>query len=465
MPLNANYQQVIGTFIDAWGTSVIDPFKFITPILADAPFEKPASEVGGVYHQPVMLTYEAGITHAGPREQPGVTSGRPYISPRAGYIPDAQVEGFQVHGRSRITYEAIARSMANVDAKASNRKKAVQDATKLVMNSLGRGIAKRCETLALHGKVGFGKIEAAGTTAQASTYEGVSGYVNDCSIDPLEWAEAIWAMGEGSTWDIYDTNASGQTKQNSASNTVLPNSQTGLVLIGINQASPSPALTSPVTATGRVLRFFHTTQGATGAQSLAANRYIYPESGGYAMEYAGLDVILSNTATLFNIDSGQWSMWGGNISPNVGNVKMAQLMEAIARPVNFGVLGTKLKAVVPTKLFTQFASDEASLRRYQGETSGKAENGFETLTYHAAGANTLEVIGHPLQKDGKIHIYVPEELHRVGAQDVGFVKRGGNNELILETATDPSSEVRTFGQFAIYLDAPRHGAVLTGVTY
>lgn len=55
-------------------------------------------------------------------------------------------------------------------------------------------------------------------------------------------------------------------------------------------------------------------------------------------------------------------------------------------------------------------------------------------------------------------LYPPEELHRVGSQDINFVTRGGggNNELILELSNSPASEVRLFGQLAPVIDCPRH---------
>jgi hypothetical protein len=480
MPSVNDYSQLAGIWKDVWGSTVFDPFKFATPLISDMPLEAPASQAGGKYHQPILATQEAGITHAAPRTTPGYNS-VPYVNPRAGVIPDAQIEGAQIYGRSLVTYEAIMRSLKDINGSEDDLRKAVKGATRTVVMGLGKAMAKRAEVLALNGghPDGLGVIEAVGTTPTASvSIDGTSttGSVLDVSVSAETWAAAIFAQAEGATFDIYS--AAG-AKLNTANNTYLNSAggQTGLILVAINPVSPI----SPVTATGRVLRFWHTVSSAGGVNSttLAAGSRIFYESGGPATsgsigaEPIGLSYLASIgtgaftggtfPTALYNIDSATYSIWSGNRATGVGNVKIAQLIEQLAAPIDFGVMGEKVRALVPTKLFQQFATDEASLRRYNGAQK-KAENGFDAVQYSMGGNNVLEVLGHPYQKGGRVTCYVPSEAHRVGPQDVSFLKRNGN-DFALEVGTGAASEARAMGQYNVYVDAPKHCLVLEGVTY
>lgn len=451
--------EIVGALKDAWGESIIQALAFATPVLDSAPFESPKSEVnGGIYHQPVFLSFEAGITHAAPRANVGAT-GTPFIRPRAGFVPDAQVQGYQIVGRSQLTYDALARTMKDVNAEDTNKKKAVRGATKIVMESLGLALAKRCEILALHGQRGLGRIEAVGTTpVVGQAYDGGTGTQNDVSINPADWSQFIYAMAEGSTFDVF---TAVNVKTNTLVNAYLGNGQTGLVLIAVNPAAPI----APVTATGRVLRFWTETASAANvsAANLAAGNSVFFESGGITSEMIGLDGIGRNTGTLQGINGANFIMWTGNQVGNVGNVKMAQLIDQLSTPINYGIMGKDISAIVPTRLYQQFNADEAALRRYNAQAK-TAKTGSSGLEFEMTGYNKLSIGGHPAQKDGKIICYVPEEFHRVGSQDVGFVERGKGN-FAVEVADVAASELRAFGCFAVYLDSPKHALVLDDVTY
>lgn len=499
MPQINDPTQLGGLLKDAWGSSVLDVFKFLTPVVTDAPLEEPASSVGGVFHQPVLLQYENGITHAAPGSTPGYGT-TPYILPNAGATPDAEVQGSQIYSRSLVTYEAMMRTLNSINATGDDLKKAVRGATRTVMWSAGRSLAKRAEVLAIHGSqpTGLGVIEsisaqaASGAQSTPATINAVAGFFIDVSIDPSEWSQGIWAMSEGATYDVYTLPAAAATTsgtvQNTSPNTAITaTGQNGLILYQVNPAVSLTGGSLAGAVTGRVLRFFHTNTAATGIASVAIGRALFYESGGPATttaggvisigrEMMGIDMLANVNqtvcytgfgnygATLYALDSAVYSMWAGNRVSGVGNIKLAQLMEYISTIVNYGVMGMKVRALVPTRLFQQFANDEASLRRYSKE-GPKAKNGFSAIEYDVAGGNVLEVIGHPFQKDGKINIYVPDEFHRVGSQEISFLKRNSQGEYVLEVANGAASEMRAMGMFNFYADTNRHLMSLAGVTY
>lgn len=477
MPASTGFAEAIGTFVDSWSNDIIETYKNKVPILNDAKMSE-IELVGGVYHVPTRLTYEGGVTFAPPQVQPGDGS-YAYVGPRAGAVIDAKVEGMQVHGRSRVTYEAIARSAQNINSGETDKKKAVKAATQLVLDGLFQSTLKKVEALMLHGREGLGQLDTAvdPSNVVATTYESVSGFAIDVSISAATWSEAMWAAFEGHTFDLF-SNSSGlpSSKLNTTTNSLLTGgaNQTGLVLIAVNPATP---LTNG-TASGRVLRFWHSsgtagvlatgaiggwTTGSTGTN----NQHICFESGGPANEFVGLGLMASNNATLFNISSQTYSMYRGNSVSSVGNLRLSTLIRYLKTPINYGAQGVTIRAVVPTELFHQFANDESTLRRYSMST-GSAKNGFDSIEMYLPHNSTLEILGHGLQKDGTVLAYVPEETRRVGSQDIDFVNRGsgrGRKELIMEVADRPASEVRLFGQFAPIVQTPRHMMKLTGVTY
>jgi len=477
MPNISGYAESVGTFIDAWDNQLVEPFKNLAPLTADAKFSA-ADMVGGVYHVATRLTYEGGVTFAAPQTQPGQLS-TPYVGPRAGITPDAQIQGMQVHGRSQVTYEVLARSAQNVNSTETDRKKAVRAASKIVMEGILQGVLKKIETQMLHGREGLGQGDTTVATCSdvvATTYESVAGFHVDVALSAATWSEAIWLMSEGHTFDIY-ANTSGLpagAKLNTNPNTALAGTnQNGLILTAINPATP---LANGV-ATGRVIRLF-SSDGAAGAagtgdvggwvQPIPANntQHVMFESATPTVEFVGLGLMAQNTGTLFNINAATYSMYRGNLLPNVGNVRLSTLIRAFARPINAGGAGLKYRAVVPTELFAQFANDESTLRRYASVT-GKAENGFDTIEMYLPQGSVLEVLGHNLQKDGIITGYVPDEVKRIGSQDLDFVNRSARRkeDFVLEVANSPASELRLFGQFAPICETPRHMLKMTGVTF
>lgn len=482
MSANFDYAAGVGDFIDSWGDSVTEPYKNVVPILADAKFGE-GTIAGGVYHVATRLTYEGGTTFAPPQTQVGEGTST-YVGPRAGQVTDAQLQGMQIHGRSRITYEAVARSAQSVsNYSGADKKKAVQTATKLVADGLMQGTLKKVEALMLHGRSGIGQMDSAvnaSNTVGSTVYEGVSGFAVDLSLSPQSWSAAMWAAFEGHTFDIFaDTSGlpSG-TKVNTATNTLLTGgaNQSGLVLIAVNPPTP---LTNG-TATGRVIRLWSTsgTAGAVGTgvvggwtPAAAGVNHVCFESGGPTNEFVGLDLMAQNTGTLFNINAANYGMWRGNNLPNVGNLRLAQLIRAISATIlNFGGQGATIRSIVPTELFAQFANDESTLRRYSSAT-GDAENGFDSIQMFLPHKSRLEILGHALQKDGLVLNYIPDECVRVGAAELDFINRSASNgrsrkeQFLLEVQDRPASEMRLYGQFAPIVATPRHLLRMSGVTF
>ena len=489
MPASADFQSQYGLFKDAWQNGVIEPYANLVPLLKEMPLGQ-AQQVGGIYHVPTRLTYEGGQTFA-----PGSTAaspitpgiaGRAFVGPRAGAVPDANVVPMQVYGRSQTTYEALMRSMPDINASTSRDDlvKAAQSATKQQLRGLLEGTLKKVEALILHGGEGIGQLDSGvnASNVVATTYEGVSGFAQDVALAADSWSEAMWHMFEGHTFDFFGTAVSVSglpglptgAKLNTAANTLLAGqSQTGVVLIAVNPVTP--LTNGPANTNLRRLRLWHSSgtagvvgTGVLGGMTIAAasQNHICFESAGPGNEFSGLGIMSQNQGALFGIDAANFGMWRGNFRSSVGNLRLSTLVRALSPVINAGAQAKRIRAVVPTEFFAQVANDESSLRMY-GNSGPRAVNGFSAIEFYLPGDSVLELLGHPLQKDGYVRAYCPDEVRRVGPQDLTFVTRGagGNDQLILESVTTPSSEIRLGGQFAPICETPRHMLSLTGVTY
>ena len=486
MPAATGYSEISGDFLEAWSENIFEPYETEAPLLNRAKFV-PREQNGGLFHVPLRATLEAGITTTAAQSTAG-SGTLPYIGPRAGIVPDWQIEAPQIDLRAQIKYEAIARSMKSVNAQAEDKKKAVRGATKIVVDGLlGAGV-KRCEAWMMHGRRGIGQVANNSSVVAASTVAGnelanpfdnnAAGFIVDVEFTTASWIEGIWFQTEGASFDFF-ANASGLptgTRLNTTANTVFTGTgtnQTGLVLTMTNPPTPQAGLTNGNT---RVCRFFHTsgTAGGVGVgiiggmtfAQLNASAHACFESGGPSSEMTGLSTIASNTGTIYGISGATYSVARGNSDTAAGNIKLADLVRRLARPINKGAKGKKITAVVPTELFAQFANDEATLRRYSAETS-KSKNGMSGLQMYLPHNATLELLGHALQKDGEILCYPQEEVFRVGSQDIEMISRksGKNGEIILEVAQSPAGEMRAFGQFTPFSPSPAHMLWLGGVTY
>lgn len=488
---NAGVGNLLGVFKDAWKDGVVNTYAGDVPLLASTRFE-PAAEVGGTYHVPTRLSLAGGFTFAPSSSSSGEVlpgaGGRTFVGPNASVILDAQVLGYQFFGRGRVTYEALARSAANLDTTSKDGKKAAENALRSELDGMSLGGLKKLEALMLHGQRGLGQVEFLSDVV-ATSYQGTSGFAIDLGITAGTWIEALFLASERHGFSLFANSAGVPTGAalNTATNSIWDGqSQTGLALIAVMPSATLANYTGTANDGTRVIRLWSSsgTGGGAGVGIIGGIAYnsisgqsvhVGFESAGSAAsgfnEFAGFGVMASNTGTLFNINAATYSMWRGNLNSTGGVVKLPEIIRAAARSINAGAKGKRMRAVVPTELFAQLGNDEAALRRYSGrEATGVG--GMQNIECYLPLGGVLEVMGHPLQKAGEVLIYPPEGTMRVGSMDVDFVAGEGRTgvtrnaeKLMLEVADLPAREVRTYANFAAYAECPKHMTLMTGVTY
>src|SRR5688500_2862549 len=167
--LNANFKNVYAGTIE----NLIPEYHYCLRDIKFVPAEK---HQGGMYIQPVQLSYAHGITYAASGTVPilnaAVTS----------TYRQAQVEGFQTIMREQISYDVAARAASN--------EYAFYDATEVIVRGMRLAHTHKLEAEMLYGQNNWGVVS------------GVVG--NVVTIVLGEWASGLWVGAENMVLDVID---------------------------------------------------------------------------------------------------------------------------------------------------------------------------------------------------------------------------------------------------------------------
>lgn len=358
---------------------------------------------GNLFHQPVILGMEHGVTFASSDDD--AFNLNPAV---AGQIKDAQVRGNPMVMRSLLGYSAASRSVGG--------KNAFMDATKYIVANMLRSMSKKLEIHLLYGQVGYATVSAAVGTL--------------VTITTAEWAPGIWAGGEGMPIEVRDV--------------------TGAV-------SRGEFTIASVDMDARTI----TLNASAQAAGVVATDVIY-HKGAFGNEFAGIHKILTNTGTLFNISASQYNLWKGNSYPAAGALSFAKLTKASARPVEKG-LDSKLTFFVNPRGWADLLNDQAALRMYdQSYTTAQLQNGAKSLKFHSQNGE-LEIIPSIYIKEGYAYGLSLEEFMRVGSSDISFKRPGYGDEFFRDLENAAAYELRLYTDQAVFCMAPGKSVIVTGI--
>lgn len=358
---------------------------------------------GNLFHQPVILGMEHGVTFASSDDDAFNLN-----PPVAGQIRDAQVRGNPMVMRSLLGYSAASRSVGG--------KNAFMDATKYIVANMLRSMSKKLEIHLLYGQMGYGVVASASTTV--------------ITIQTAEWAPGIWAGGEGMPIEIRD--ASGAVSRGE------------FVIASVDMDLRTVTLNASAQAAGVV-----------------ATDVIY-HKGAFGNEFAGIHKILTNTGTLFNINAGTYNLWKGNQYAAAGALSFAKMTKASARPVEKG-LDSKLTFFVNPRGWADLLNDQSALRVYdQSYTTAQLQNGAKSLKFHSQNGE-LEIIPSIYIKEGYAYGLALEEFMRVGSSDISFKRPGYGDEFFRDLENAAAYELRLYTDQAIFCMAPGKNVLVTGI--
>jgi len=409
-----------GLFKKVYGDGTIKAVPKFAKLMQEIPFSQ-QEKLGDMYEVPVLLQHEHGFSYGAHGD--GAFTLNAAV---AGSVQKAQVRGSMIVLRSRLSYEDVYKASQAGAA-------AFESATSLVVDNMQRSFAKRLELSFLYGQRGLGTV---GTFAS-----------HIATISDATWAPGIWSAMKDCVLSSYTGVTGSDTAHDAASGT---GTTTGLIVSAVDVANKQInfGTSDSTTVAGDVLSFF-------GSRTASAFK-----------ECAGIDKIMSNTGTLFNISasvSSGYELWKANSRAVGGAISMLAIQNGVADAVNMGLM-EDAKVYLATKRWNALNSNEAALRRY-GSYSQKAENGSESIVYHSAnGAN--EMVAHPFVKEGEAFL-VPnpkKRIKRVGASDVTFRRPGKSEEIFLEVPDVAGLELRAFADQAIVIETPAQCTKYTGIT-
>lgn len=376
------------------GVKLLNRFKFMSK----------DKQPGNLYHQPVILGQEHGVTFASSDEDAFNLN-----PPVAGVIKDAQVKGNPLVMRSLLGYVSASRA-------AQGGKQAFMSATKFLVANMLRSMAKKLEIEMLYGQMGYASVASIA--------------VNTITITTAEWAPGIWAGAEGMPIEIRDA--------------------TGVTIRG----------TATVTSVDMDARTV-TVDAAPGG--VVATDVIWHD-GAYGNEFPGIHKILTiSSGSLFNINVGSYNLFKGNsYSASSAALSFNKLNKAAARPVEKGLDG-KLLFLVNPRGWADMLQDQAALRKYDSSySSNEMKNGAQSLKFYSQNGE-IEVIPSIYVKEGYAYGLSEDEWVRIGSQDVSFKRPGAEGEFFRDLENSAAYELRLYTDQAVFCSAPGKNVIITNI--
>lgn len=393
--LNANFKEVYAKEIE---NLIPDGVKLLNKI----PFSGRDSQLGNLYHQPVILGLEHGVTFAG-----GTDDAFALNAPISGTIKDAQVRGCQMVLRSVLGYAAASRA-------AAGGEKAFVDSTKFLVQNMMRSITKKLEIQMLYGQMGYATVASVAA--------------NVITMTTAEWAPGIWA---------------------------------GAVNMPLEIRTSANALRGYCNVTSVDMSALTVTVDL--APSGTTSTDVVWHRGAYGNEFAGIHKILTNTSTIFNIDASLYDLFKGNsFSAGSAALSFAKVQDAIARGVEKG-LDSDVVVMVNPRSWSDLLTEQSALRHYDSSyKTSAAENGMEEIVFHSQNGK-VEIVPSIYVKNGYAYVLSMEDFMRIGSTDVTFKRPGQGDEFFRELENNAGFELRAYCDQALFNFAPGRSTIITAI--
>jgi hypothetical protein len=389
------------TYADKLEELIPDGVKLLNKIKFMAKDKQP----GNLYHQPVILGMEHGITFAQSDDDAFNLA-----APIAGVIKDAQVRGNPAVMRSLLGYVAASRA-------ALGGTRAFMDATKFLVANMLRSMAKKLEIEMLYGQVGYATVASGGGTAVLT-------------ITTSQWAPGIWAGSENMPIEIRSADGS------------VSRGTTSVQTVNMSTYQVTTISAIPGVIAGDVI--WH--------------------GGAYGNEFPGIHQILTQTTgTLFNISLSNYNLFVGNqYDCQSGALSFTKLNQATARAIEKGLEGVLL-ALINVRAWANLLSDQAALRKYdESYSTAQLQNGSKSIKFFSQNGE-IEIEPSIYVKEGYAYLLSLEDWFRVGSTDMTFKRPGQGEEFFRDLENAAAYELRLYTDQAVFCMAPGRNVILINV--
>ena len=414
----ATTQDLSALFKEVYGDKLHDLIPDGTKLLKKIPFRS-SEKTGDKYIQPVLLSAEQGFTYNSDGTAFSLNDAETAV------MKEAQVDGSELLLRSSISYRHASKA-------AEKGSRSFAQWTSLVVKNMMNSMAKRLEISMLYGSSPSG-IGAVNADPGAASGGKVTFVVSEASFAP-----GIWSGQEGASLDIYDSSLA--TQRN--------NSGTDFKITAVNLDTRS------ITISG----------DAGDLGDIDAADIIYFK-GSKASDMSGIDKIVTNTGSLFNIDASNYALWSGSSSAVGGALTFSKMLKGVSKAVAKGLDEDVICVVNPEVYESLNSSDVAANRSYdKSYSSSKSENGSEGIVYHGQNGK-IEVVPSIYCKLSEGFIIPVSSCKRVGSTDVTFRLPGkSDEEIFLQLSGAAGYELRSYSDQGLFCDSPSKLVKLTGIT-
>lgn len=412
----ATVNQVDALFKRVWGDGSIKALPRFAKLMEEVPFSQ-RERLGDMYVIPVVLQFEHGFSYGAALD--GAFALNAAV---AGKVIQAQIRGAMIVLRSQLSYEDIFKA-------AQAGAQAFESATSMVVENMQRSFAKRQELAFWYGQSGL------------ATVSSITSHV--ITVTDATWAPGMWSGMKDCVLSSY----TGITGSDTAHDAVAGSGTVaGIVVSSVSMSGKTITVTGDSTTVAADVLFFFASRTASAFR-----------------ECVGINKILTNTGSLFNIDAGAYELWQANTRSVAGPISMLQVLNGVSDAQNMG-LDDDCKVYTPTKRWNTLNADQAALRRY-GAYSAKAETGSEGIVYHSVNGMT-EIVAHPFIKEGEAFMLVnpKKRILRIGATDITFRRPGLQDNIFRELTDNAGLELRAFSDQGILVTLPAQCTKYTGIT-
>lgn len=381
------------------------------------PFSK-AQLLGDKYHMPVVLSDEHGFTYGG-----NTAANYTLNAGIAMQLQDAQIASSELTLQSGISYGAVSRAQ-------NKGEQAVESAVRLLIERMKSSASKRVEIELIYGASvsGLGVISATSGSGTTRVY----------TILSSTYATGIWAGMENAQLDAYQTTGTTGAQLNT---------NAAVVITSVSVANK----TVSVSGNSSDLTAIDAQVGSTVGTS--ATFYFF---GAFGNEMSGLDVILTNTASLFNISAATYNLWAANVFDCLSaQLTMGKVLSGLAPAVARGLMEDVALLLAPDS-FANLVADLSAQRRFDGSyKSKKGESGLETIVFYGQNGS-IELIPHAMFKSGDAMAIPLDQVMRVGSTDVSFRGEmvGGEMEYLFQNTSTNGWTCRAYTDQAVFIETP-----------
>lgn len=182
-------------------------------------------------------------------------------------------------------------------------------------------------------------------------------------------------------------------------------------------------------------------------------------------EMIGLYSILSNTGTLFGINTQQYDLFKGNVVDLGNNSKLtlAKLQEGIANAVNGGGLEGDITCYCNPRTWATLTTTEAGLRVYDSSYKpSQAQNGFQDIEFYSQNGK-LTIKAHRMVMEGDAFVLKLPTWKRSGSAQPGFKVPGMDDDLIKPLENQAGYQFKSYSDEYIFTPMPAQNILFTGI--